>query len=62
MTTKQFNRLISFNDAQRKHLEHRNTIQGRRSVKGKAKGVGQVLAKSRVHEQVSMERVFMTVR
>lgn len=60
MNLKEFRRLYAFQAAQQSHVRHvfRN-MQGRRTVKSKAKGTGQWLKRSTVKPEVGINRVFI---
>lgn len=59
MNTNEFQRLLGFWHAKRIQNEHRPLNSSKRSTKGHAKGVGQILKGSFIKPLVPIEKVFI---
>jgi len=59
MNRSRFNYLLKFQRAKALDRQHSKSVPSKRQTKANCKAIGQVLKHSRVHGEVSLERVFV---
>ena len=60
MTKQEWLRLKPYVTLMSASRAHKPLVSSKRSVRANGRGTGQILKTSRIHEQVPMERVFVT--